>query len=151
MMFRSMLGWTFAAEYGAGAGSVASRRVRDSSASKNIVPPRNGCTILTVQTGTAIRKFVKRRGRDSNPRGGLSRQQHFQCCSFSRSDTSPSVRPGILAGWGEWRQMQATGGKPCYVALALSASTRLSTFPVGDRGNSGMKVISRGTLNCTRP
>src|SRR3954466_16087473 len=33
----------------------------------------------------------QRRGRDSNPRGGLSRQQHFQCCSFSRSDTSPEI------------------------------------------------------------
>ncbi len=34
----------------------------------------------------------KRRGGDSNPRDGLSRQQHFQCCSFSRSDTSPGLQ-----------------------------------------------------------
>src|SRR5437763_4279892 len=32
---------------------------------------------------------VQRRGRDSNPRYGLSRIQHFQCCSFGHSDTSP--------------------------------------------------------------
>src|SRR4051794_23050138 len=36
----------------------------------------------------------KRRGGDSNPRGGLSRQQHFQCCSFSHSDTSPKAHRG---------------------------------------------------------
>ena len=42
----------------------------------------------------------KRRGRDSNPRGGLSRLQHFQCCSFSRSDTSPEGQKmtGLVAG-----------------------------------------------------
>ena len=34
----------------------------------------------------------ERRGGDSNPRGGLSRQQHFQCCAFSRSATSPGFR-----------------------------------------------------------
>jgi site-specific DNA recombinase len=34
-----------------------------------------------------------RRGGDSNPRCGLSRIQHFQCCSFSHSDTSPKSRP----------------------------------------------------------
>jgi site-specific DNA recombinase len=32
-----------------------------------------------------------RRGGDSNSRDGLSRQQHFQCCAFSRSATSPKV------------------------------------------------------------
>lgn len=36
---------------------------------------------------------LKRRGRDSNPGDGLSRQQHFQCCAFSRSATSPSLQP----------------------------------------------------------
>lgn len=35
-------------------------------------------------------EVLKRRGGDSNPRDGLSRQQHFQCCSFSHSDTSPN-------------------------------------------------------------
>jgi site-specific DNA recombinase len=34
----------------------------------------------------------KRRGRDSNPGYGLSRIQHFQCCSFGHSDTSPIAR-----------------------------------------------------------
>ena len=46
--------------------------------------------------------FRKRRGRDSNPRGGLSRQQHFQCCQISRSCTSPevtSVRSGDRSVW----------------------------------------------------
>lgn len=33
----------------------------------------------------------QRRGRDSNSRSGLSPIQHFQCCSFSRSDTSPKT------------------------------------------------------------
>jgi site-specific DNA recombinase len=33
--------------------------------------------------------LIKRRGGDSNSRDGLSRLQHFQCCSFSHSDTSP--------------------------------------------------------------
>ena len=37
---------------------------------------------------------MKRRGRDSNPRSGLSPIQHFQCCSFSRSDTSPDRPAG---------------------------------------------------------
>ena len=46
---------------------------------------------------------LKRRGGDSNPRAGLSPLQHFQCCSFSHSDTSPeflltSNRASILAG-----------------------------------------------------
>jgi hypothetical protein len=37
----------------------------------------------------------QRRGRDSNSRDGLSRLQHFQCCSFGHSDTSPNLaRPG---------------------------------------------------------
>jgi hypothetical protein len=36
----------------------------------------------------------KRRGRDSNPRTGLSPLQHFQCCSFGHSDTSPVDRSG---------------------------------------------------------
>ena len=44
--------------------------------------------------GAAILRFCRptlfqRRGGDSNPRYGLSRTQHFQCCSFSHSDTSP--------------------------------------------------------------
>ena len=33
---------------------------------------------------------LKRRGGDSNPRDGLIRQQHFQCCAFSHSATSPT-------------------------------------------------------------
>jgi site-specific DNA recombinase len=46
-----------------------------------------------------------RRGRDSNPRCGLSRIQHFQCCSFSHSDTSPELQPKPQGGqanifWG---------------------------------------------------
>jgi hypothetical protein len=32
---------------------------------------------------------TQRRGRDSNPRTGLSPLQHFQCCAFGRSATSP--------------------------------------------------------------
>jgi hypothetical protein len=33
---------------------------------------------------------AKRRGRDSNPWYGVTRTQHFQCCAFSRSATSPA-------------------------------------------------------------
>ena len=39
---------------------------------------------------TEYSRFLKkRRGRDSNSRDGLSRQQHFQCCAFGHSATSP--------------------------------------------------------------
>ena len=41
----------------------------------------------------------KRRGGDSNPRDGLSRQQHFQCCAFSRSATSPKNISFCTDGW----------------------------------------------------
>ena len=41
---------------------------------------------------------LQRRGRDSNSRYGLSRKQHFQCCAFSHSATSPDLQPGILFG-----------------------------------------------------
>src|SRR5215212_7534086 len=33
-----------------------------------------------------------RRGRDSNPRGSLTRPHDFQSCTFSRSVTSPGAR-----------------------------------------------------------
>ena len=38
-----------------------------------------------------IPRNTKRRGRDSNSRDGLSRQQHFQCCAFGHSATSPKA------------------------------------------------------------
>ena len=47
----------------------------------------------------------KRRGGDSNPRMGLSPLQHFQCCSFGHSDTSPG-RFGC--GWVVYRQWSRT-------------------------------------------
>ncbi len=34
-----------------------------------------------------------RRGRDSNPRNGLTRLHTFQACSFNHSDTSPDLPP----------------------------------------------------------
>jgi site-specific DNA recombinase len=44
--------------------------------------------------GETDQHFQQRRGGDSNSRDGLSRLQHFQCCSFSHSDTSPENRGG---------------------------------------------------------
>src|SRR5436190_15867139 len=37
---------------------------------------------------------LERRGRDSNPRTDLNPLQHFQCCSFGHSDTSPGFHRG---------------------------------------------------------
>jgi site-specific DNA recombinase len=56
-----------------------------SFAQDNVAPSIDGATSL----GETHDVLLKRRGRDSNPRSGLSRLQHFQCCSFGHSDTSP--------------------------------------------------------------
>jgi hypothetical protein len=56
----------------------------------------------------AHRRVSKRRGRDSNPRYGLSRIQHFQCCSFGHSDTSPRRRYPATAGGESYRGFSVT-------------------------------------------
>ena len=44
--------------------------------------------------GRVPRRGSKRTGGDSNSRYGETRIQHFQCCSFNRSDTCPGARMG---------------------------------------------------------
>ncbi len=58
-----------------------------SFAQSNIASPRGDA----IFAGETHHDCLERRGGDSNPRDGLSRQQHFQCCSFSHSDTSPET------------------------------------------------------------
>ena len=60
-----------------------------SFAQSNIAPAIAG----TIFSGEIRQDSTKRRGGDSNSRSGLSRLQHFQCCSFSHSDTSPENGP----------------------------------------------------------
>src|SRR5687767_128850 len=59
-----------------------------------------GLTHLSMNQAfaVAIEVEMQRRGRDSNPRMGLSPLQHFQCCSFGHSDTSPVCFPGSRYG-----------------------------------------------------
>ena len=58
---------------------------------------------------------TQRRGGDSNPRDGLSRQQHFQCCSFSHSDTSPGCHSRTRSGnWERSLALFPRGGSDAH-------------------------------------
>ncbi len=88
----------------------------------------------------------KRRGRDSNPRAGLSPLQHFQCCSFSRSDTSPgSATRNLRPSYEVYR-------RALFVSMRSLWSPAAACGAVGGRtGRRPHKAKRRGRHALFRP
>ena len=73
---------------------------------------------------------------------GLSPIQHFQCCSFSRSDTSPGLLAASSAGILAGRASDFYGGArgiPARIHLG-----RLRRWGLGTLGSVGVTGIARG-------
>jgi hypothetical protein len=70
-----------------------------SFAQQNVAAGISAATFL----GETHHDAEKRRERDSNPRSGLSRLQHFQCCSFGHSDISPAHKQHLTDESGNFQ------------------------------------------------
>ena len=86
----------------------------------------------------------ERRGRDSNPRWGLSPIQHFQCCSFGHSDTSPGLL--LVNSYGILAVAAVVFTPALYWILNRNPATRPSTRPFGGSAGVGGELYSHSPL-----